>query len=698
MAKLHLVPAPKALSFTGGAYVLPAEVFLVLEAHPAARRLFAAERFILDAEPLSGSAFRIALGQGVDAGREIRVRHEDSVAGDVAAPLREQAYRLTIAPEGIEIAAGGAAGAFYGFQTLLQVIREAAFSRSRRPDSKEGRRGGKKRRSAWRGLSLPCLTITDVPDFARRGVYHDTARGKVPTVDTLLQLIDDLGHLKYNEFQLYIENGFEFRKHPDMYDDTDPFTAEELLILDAACRARHIDFVPSLSSLGHFEKILARPAYRPLAEAEPAQLKAINATCWHEASPWSLCVTDPGARALLREMYDEFVPNFSSRQFNICCDEAYDLGLIRSKQEAERVGTGQLYVDWIRYCEGLARGHGKSIQMWGDIILKYPELIPQLPEDAVLLEWGYEHDHKFDEHCRVFAERIGKSASGKRAGRSFYVAPGTSSWLTLSSRTKNAFGNIHAAARAGLAHGAAGVLVTDWGDYGHQQFLGVSLLPFAYGAAASWNLEATDNPCRPGAPVHMRNSELLKAISFHLFEDPTGRFAAAVYDLGLMYEKFGWQRFNASVDWWLFREKWDFANYVNRVKAGDLQKVIAAAEGLAREFQAATLLHPQNEVLVAELVLTCEVIIHTAKRTLLRQQWLAAYPARRNPEEETLRGKPARAVPSDFRRRMEKLRVEVRELERRYGRLWLARNKRSRLADVIAEFRRLGAEYRRFSR
>src|SRR5262249_44467524 len=159
------------------------------------------------------------------------------------------------------------------------------------------------------------IIIEDFPNFPRRGVYHDTARGKVPTLDTLLHLVDDLAHLKYNEFQLYIENNYQFRKHPDMYDDTTPLTSEELLTLDAACRARHIDFVPSLTSLGHFEKILNRPRYRPLAEAEPEQLKAINATCWYEAAPWSLCTTDPAAKQFLKEMYDEFVPNFSSPQF-----------------------------------------------------------------------------------------------------------------------------------------------------------------------------------------------------------------------------------------------------------------------------------------------------------------------------------------------------------------------------------------------
>ena len=202
---------------------------------------------------------------------------------------------------------------------------------------------------------LPCLTIEDFPDFPRRGFYHDTARGKVPTVDTLLQLIDDLGHLKYNEFQLYVENNFQFRKFPELYDNTDPLTAEELLLLDAACRARHIHFVPSLTSLGHFEKILGRPKFRHLAEAEPAELKARNLTCWVDA-PWSLAVTDPAARELLQDMYAEFAPNFSSAQFNICCDEAYDLGIVRSKDAAEKAGgIGPLYVDWIRLLQPTRR-------------------------------------------------------------------------------------------------------------------------------------------------------------------------------------------------------------------------------------------------------------------------------------------------------------------------------------------------------
>ena len=351
-----------------------------------------------------------------------------------------------------------------------------------------------------------------------------------------------------------------------------------------------------------------------------------------------------------------------------------------------------MYVDWVNYCNGLSQGHGKTIQMWGDIILHHPELIPQLPEDAVMLEWGYEADHKFDEHCATFAERIGK---GGGVGQTFYVSPGTSSWLALPSRSKVAFGNIHNAAAAGLKHGAAGVLNTDWGDHGHQQMLATSLNAFAYGAAATWNLASVPNPAAD-AKANLR--PVLEAISLHLFQDPAAEFAVLAYDLGLTYERFSWQRFNGSLEFFLFREKWDFANYVNRAEAKDLPKVIAACEKTARRIEKAVLLHPDAEWIKAELVFTSDEIVHTCKRTGLRKAWLAADPMKRNPEHEEFRVLPAKKLPKTFKKDVRALGKDAATLETRFKKLWLARNKRSRMEDEVKEFRRLREEYKALSK
>lgn len=704
---MKLVPMPRVVKELPGRFMLPEEMAVVLGSNGASRQVFAGGQFAAQAEALTGRRFLLCAGESVSPGREIVVRAEP--LREVPEDVRMQAYRLVINKDGITLSAAGAAGIFYGFQTLLQIVRGERNSKLKTQNAK------RKTRNAKRGgaFSLPCVEILDYPDFARRGFYHDTARGKVPKVETLLQLIDDLGHLKYNEFQLYIENNFEFRRYPEMYDDTTPFSAEDLLALDAACRVRHIDFVPSLTSLGHFERILSRPKFRHLAEAEPAQLKAMHAACWHEAGPWSLAVADPEARDFLKNMYGEFAPNFSSGLFNICCDEAYDLGTVRSKKLAEeRGGTGQLYVDWINYCADLAKGHGKAIQMWGDIILNHPELIDKLPADGTLLEWGYEHDHKFEEHCRVFAERLGlPRKAGDSGGRNFYVAPGTASWLSLSSRSKNAFGNIHSAAVNGLKFEAKGLLLTDWGDNGHQQPLAVSLCAIAYGAAASWNLAATPNPYREDDTATRRRGDTTKQIenrkskienfltgaSWHLFQDPSGKLGALAYELGLTYERFSWQRFNGSLDWFLFREKWDFANYVNRAEDADLPKVIAATEKILKAIRPGASQRQDGVLVVGELVLSGLLIIHTCRRTALRKAWLAADPAKRNPEHEELRNKPPRPLPKSFDREMRVLREEAAALREVFEKLWRARNRPSRLEDVLAEFDRLGREYRQFA-
>ena len=121
---------------------------------------------------------------------------------------------------------------------------------------------------------------------------------------------------------------------------------------------------------------------------------------------------------------------------------------------------------------------------WGDIALEHPELIADLPGDALPLLWGYEADHPFAEQ----ASRLAAS------GLEFYLCPGTSSWLSFAGRWSNALANLAAAATAGAEHGARGLLITDWGDRGHLQPLAVSLPPWLAGACFSWNADSARSP------------------------------------------------------------------------------------------------------------------------------------------------------------------------------------------------------------
>ena len=233
-----------------------------------------------------------------------------------------------------------------------------------------------------------------------------------------------------------------------------------------------------------------------------------------EEGPFSLCPGDPGSLELVRTLFDELLPHFSSKQFNVGCDETFDLGQGRSKEECEERGTERVYLDYLLKVHEEVSKRGYTMQFWGDIIVQKPDLIAELPKDAIALEWGYEGDHPFDEHGRAFAA----------SGIPFYVCPGTSSWTSLGGRTDNAIANLRNAAENGLKHGAAGYLNTDWGDLGHWQVLPISFIGFAGGAAFSWGLEANSA------------LDLAGAVSLYAFRDPTGNMGRVAYDLGNVYQ------------------------------------------------------------------------------------------------------------------------------------------------------------------
>ena len=622
MPALTLLPKPQSLKLTRGQFRLPKRGWIMLDLSEVCAGIPAfniAEQLATTLESSTGILWNIVRGVSLDAKTEIRCTMDPAIPHD-------QGYAISITPADVTLRARNQVGLYYAALTLGQIARQSPKS--------------------W-----PCLEIADAPAFARRGVYHDCARGKVPELGTLLQLIDDMAQLKINEFQLYIENAYEFRKHPAISADTSPLTAEELMMLDSYCKARFIDFVPSLTSLGHFEKILAKKEYRHLGEIEPAALRKIAPDMKiHWDAPWTLNVSDPASRNLLRDMYDEFLPNFTSKFFNICCDESWDLGKGKSKALAAKIGTAQLYAAWIVSCNGLAKRHGKTIMLWGDIIRDHPDKLAMLPDDAILLEWGYEADHDFAGRLKLFAA----------SGHPFYVCPGTSTWQTLTGRSANALANLRSAAHAGVQNGALGYLATDWGDFGHQQMLAISLVPLAFAAAVSWNANPDD-------------AEILHAISHHLFNDSTGTITKLIYQLGQTCELLGSQRPNAAIDFWLFREKWPQRDYLDKVTVAGIVKVRKHVEKLAAQLTKAPINHPDAELIRAELLHSVGVVRHVMDRTLARKAILSG----QTPDKKGL-----------------KLLIrEAQALKEHFAQLWNARNKPSRLADVLAEWDRVIAEY-----
>jgi len=550
------------------------------------------------------------------AGPEVRID-----AGAAAIPA--EGYRLVVTGDRVTIEARDAAGAFYARATLAQLIRLGAASGA-----------------------IPAMTIEDAPDFPERGVMLDVSRDKVPTMATLYRLIDELASLKVNRLQLYLEHTFAYRGHDEVWAQASPFTGAELEAIDVFCRERFIELVPNQNSFGHMERWLKHPAYAPLAEV-PAPV----------GDNMSLCAIDPRAIPFLAGLYDDLLPHFTSRSFNVGCDETVDLGKGRSREAVERLGRGRVYLDFVKQIHALVTARGRRMQFWGDIVFEHPELIEDIPKDALLLEWGYEADHPFEAQGAKFAE----------AGVRFMVCPGTSAWLSLGGRTTNALGNLGAAARAGLTHGASGILVTDWGDFGHWQPLPVSYLGLAYGAAVAWCHETN------------RDLDIARALDMHVFHDRAGALGGIARDLGDVYRDTGVLVKNASVLalLLLFPERPLGEGRLAGLTVEGLERAEARAASLASRLHEARCDRDDAALLASEFALAAALMRHGCRLGIER---LAAP------------GGKVAAIPAA---RRSALAAELSGIVGEYERVWRSRNREGGLSDSAGRMRSLLRNYER---
>ncbi len=466
---------------------------------------------------------------------------------EISHGLDGDGYTLNIDEKGVNIVGEGASGAFYGIQTLKQIARKY-------------------------GVNVPFCHIEDRPDFKERGFYHDVTRGKVPKLETLYKIVDELSELKINQLQLYVEDAFDFTAYRGIIPEDCKLTAEEIKALDDYCYERFIELVPSMSTFGHLYELLQSEKYRHLCELEnyrPTQHYWMEKMAHH-----TIDVSNPESLELISQMIDEYVPLFRSNKLNICCDETFDL----CKGKNLGKDPGEEYIKFLCKIINKAKEHGKTVQMWGDIILKNPETIKELPNDVVLLNWDYDAEPNDEGHCKFF----------QNAGNPYLVCPGTSTWKRFAEDVCVSSRNISHMANYGYKYGALGLLNTNWGDYNNVCSWYTSQIGVVIGAECSWNAEnkiSDEHLISIGEYVYGRGTkayELVKAIGQ---EENKSGFASLVH--------------------------WYSANYIENKKvplninAEACIKSIAECETLKEEFSK---LGSDNDPLIGDMIIAIRAI------------------------------------------------------------------------------------------
>lgn len=348
--------------------------------------------------------------------------------------IGEQGYWLRIEKNKIRIVANTEKGLFYGVQTLKQLIKTS------------------------KNQQLPVLEITDWPALEYRGWMDDISRGPIPTMAFVKETIRKLSAFKLNFLNLYTEHTLRNEKYPDIA-PLDSFTPKEINELERYAAQYHLVLIGNQQAFGHMEEILKIPFYDDIAD-----------------NKWNLNPGNPATYDFLEDYLGNAAETYDHPFFNIGADETDGLGSGKAKALVDSLGMEAVYAMHINKLDAILKKHNKRTMMWGDIAVNHQEIIDRLPQDLIILSWGYDPRDNFDKAILPF----------KKSGFDFMVAPGVRSWSEIYPNLDVAVKNIANYVRDGKEHGAIGMMNTAWDDDG--ETLGnANWHGLIWGAEMSWN-------------------------------------------------------------------------------------------------------------------------------------------------------------------------------------------------------------------
>jgi hypothetical protein len=458
---LKVLPAPKEVHMAEGRIVIkPSTTILISNAEDRT----AAETLQKEIHDRAGMKLsiesvtaapktpgHISLGRLTDRGLRAYLESQGVKAGDeLGRPdLDSQGYVIRVTDSGVLVAGRTAQGVFYGVQTLRQLLR---------PEGPEGKT------LEVPALVVPKLVIRDWPSMEWRGVSDDISRGPIPTLDYLKMQIRTLAEYKINMVGFNMEHVFDFQTQPlvalkDAAKEVALTPAEIKELVEFASKY-FITILPEQQAFGHLHQFLKYEIYSNLAETPHG----------HVLTP-----TNPKTYDFIRQIYGEVVPLFPGPFFHIGSDETFELGLGQTKALAAQQGLGRVYLEHLQKVFEIMKPYHKQLMFWGDIAVKYPELLTILPKDMIAVPWDYDPKPSYENIITPYTN----------AGLRVVVAPGAGNWRVIWPDLDSAFVNIRNFVRDGQKHQVMGALNTTWNDDG-ESLVDMTWPAVVFGAAASW--------------------------------------------------------------------------------------------------------------------------------------------------------------------------------------------------------------------
>jgi hypothetical protein len=211
--------------------------------------------------------------------------------------------------------------------------------------------------------------------FPIRG-FHIDLRIQVMTPEALNSFATELAGFGINTIVMEWEATFPYEKHATISNKY-AYTREEVKSFINHCSNLGIEVIPLQQCFGHVEYILRHDRYNHLKESRTD----ISQVCPS---------MEEDNKILFTEIFEDMASLHTSKYFHIGGDETRLLGHCSvCSERAKDEGKSKLFADYLTMICNTVVGLGKVPVLWADIVLKYPEVVDQLPKETVYVDWNY---------------------------------------------------------------------------------------------------------------------------------------------------------------------------------------------------------------------------------------------------------------------------------------------------------------------
>jgi len=288
-----------------------------------------------------------------------------------------EGYNLSVRSSGIRIEAGGAAGAWYGMQTLMQLLPAGL--------------GG--------SVSVPCVEIVDSPRFAWRGLMLDVSRHFF-TKQEVMHYIDEMVRYKYNVLHLHLSDDQGWRieikslpqltQHgawrasrtgrwgeylPTLGDEAATYggyyTQDDMREIIRYARERYVSILPeidvpahSLALISSYPGLSCTQLPYPVNPGARPPVREDNA----------LCIGNDSVFLVLDKIFTELAALFPSEYIHVGGDEAYkgfwaDCPKCQKRMADEHLkNVDELQSYFVKRMEKMLTSKGKKLIGWDEIL------------------------------------------------------------------------------------------------------------------------------------------------------------------------------------------------------------------------------------------------------------------------------------------------------------------------------------------